>query len=127
MTKTILYIHGKGGNAEEAKHYQPLFNGCNVTGFDYASQTPWEARKEFPRFFDAVCPKEQPVEIIANSIGAFLSMYAFFDQKIERAYFISPVVDMEKLISNMMLWEHVTETELQRRKEIPTAFGETLS
>lgn len=33
MTKTILYIHGKGGNAEEAKHYQPLFNGCNVTGF----------------------------------------------------------------------------------------------
>ena len=127
MTKTILYIHGKGGNAEEAKHYQPMFNGCNVTGFDYASQTPWEARKEFPRFFDAVCPKEQPVEIIANSIGAFFAMYAFFDKKIERAYFISPVIDMEKLISKMMVWEHVTEAELQRRKKIPTAFGETLS
>ena len=127
MNKTILYIHGKGGSAEEAAHYQPLFEGCDVIGFEYTSQTPWEAKEEFPCLFDAACQKNQPVEIIANSIGAFFAMHALFDKKIERAYFISPVVDMEKLISDMILWGNVTEEELCDKKEIQTDFGETLS
>ena len=54
-------------------------------------------------------------------------MSALVNKKIERAYFISPVVDMEKLIRNMMQWANVTEDELRKQKEIPTSFGETLS
>ncbi len=46
---------------------------------------------------------------------------------IDRAYLISPVADMEKLIGNMMMWAGVTEQELAEKKEIPTEFGETLS
>ena len=46
---------------------------------------------------------------------------------IDRAYLISPVVDMEKLIGNMMMWAGVTEQELAEKKEISTPFGETLS
>lgn len=34
---------------------------------------------------------------------------------------------MEKLISDMMAWAHVTEKELRAKKETPTDFGETLS
>ena len=45
----------------------------------------------------------------------------------EKAFFISPIVDMEKLILDMMCWANVTEEELRERKEIPTEFGETLS
>ena len=41
--------------------------------------------------------------------------------------FISPIVTMEQLIANMMMWSHVTENELKIKKEIPTEFGETLS
>ena len=47
--------------------------------------------------------------------------------KIERAYFVSPVVDMEKLISDMMAWAGVSEERLRAEKEIQTNFGETLS
>ena len=54
-------------------------------------------------------------------------MAALSDRTIEKAYFISPIVNMEKLISDMMLWANVTLTELQEQKEIETAFGETLS
>ena len=54
-------------------------------------------------------------------------MSALADRKIEKAYFISPVVDMESLIQNMMQWANVTEDDLQKQKEIPTSFGETLS
>lgn len=46
---------------------------------------------------------------------------------VDRAYLISPVVDMEKLIGNMLLWANVTERELEEKQEIPTDFGETLS
>ncbi len=47
--------------------------------------------------------------------------------KIDKAMFISPIVDMEKLICTMMEWAGVTEEELAERIKIPTDFGETLN
>ena len=44
-----------------------------------------------------------------------------------KAYFISPIVDMEKLITDMMAWANVTEDDLKRRGVICTDFGEDLS
>ncbi len=49
------------------------------------------------------------------------------DFPVDKAYFISPVLDMEKLIKNMMMWSGVTEDELKEKGEIETDFGETLS
>lgn len=127
MRRIIIYIHGKGGNAEEANHYRSLFTGSDVIGFDYTSQTPWDAKNEFPRLFDSYSKAYDEVILIANSIGAFFAMSALAEKSISRALFISPIVNMEKLIADMMLWANVTEDELQSKKEIPTAFGETLS
>ena len=127
MEKTIIYIHGKGGNASEAEYYKPLFQGYNVIGYDYKAQTPWEAKEEFPIFFDLVSKNQKSIMLIANSIGAYFAMQALTDKKIDRAFFISPIVNMEKVILNMMTWEGITENDLQEKKEIRTAFGETLS
>lgn len=60
-------------------------------------------------------------------IGAFFTILSLADKEIERAFFISPIVDMKKLIQNMMEWAGVTTEELQKKGEIPTDFGETLS
>ena len=127
MRRLIIYVHGKGGSAEEAKHYRPLFPDSDVIGFDYHAQTPWEAKEEFPRFFDRHSEGYDSVILIANSIGAFFSMNALGEKNISQAMFISPIVNMEQLIANMMMWSHVTENELEIKKEIPTEFGETLS
>ena len=127
MRQLIVYVHGRGGSAGEAEHYRPLFPGCEVVGFDYRAQTPWEAREEFPRFFDPLRTECGSLTLIANSIGAFFSMAALSGKQVDRALFISPVVDMEKLISGMMARAGITEEELRARKEIPTGFGETLS
>ena len=123
----VVYVHGKGGSAEEAAHYIPLFPDCSVIGFDYHAQTPWDAREEFPRFFAAQRKRCDRLTLVANSIGAFFSMSSLDETLIDQAYFISPVVDMEQLILNMMQWAHVTEPELAEKQEIPTDFGETLS
>jgi len=127
MRKGILYIHGKGGSAEEAEHYQSLFEDCDVMGFDYAAQSPWEAKAEFPDLFDSMCGAYESVIVIANSIGAYFTMNALNDRRIEKALFISPIVDMERFITDRMIWADVTEGELYDKKEIETSFGETLS
>lgn len=127
MHKAVIYIHGKGGTSSESEHYKALFKDADVIGFDYQSQTPWEAKDEFSDFFNAVSAKYQSVYIVANSIGAFFTMNALADRNIEKAFFISPIVNMEKLIADMMIWANVTEQDLYKEKEIETSFGETLS
>ena len=127
MKQLIVYVHGQGGAANEADHYRPLFDDCEVVGFDYHAQTPWEAREEFPRFFDPLRAECDSLVLIANSIGAFFSMISLSAKQVDRALLISPVVDMEALIAGMMARANVSEEELRTRREIKTASGETLS
>ena len=127
MKSLVIYIHGKGGNADEANHYKALFPNCDVIGFDYKAETPWDAKQEFSAYFDAVAANYDEVVLIANSIGAFFSMNALAGKRIKQALFISPIVNLEKLIYNMMQWANVSEDELREKGEIATAFGETLS
>ena len=70
MSRLVIYIHGKGGNAKEAEHYKSLFPENDVIGFDYRSQNPWEAKGEFSDFYDKVTKEYDSVIVIANSIGA---------------------------------------------------------
>lgn len=121
---TVLYIHGKGGSADESSHYEPLFPGGKVTGLDYRDDTPREAEKEIRAAAEKLQP---PITLIANSIGAFFAMHAGIDSLVEKAYFISPIVDLEKLIGNMMKAAGISENALREKREIPLSSGETLS
>ena len=127
MNDLVIYVHGKGGSAQEAGHYKTLFPNHEVIGFDYRAQTPWEAKKEFFAFFAEQKKRRKRITLIANSIGAYFALSSLNEIPIDRAYFISPIVDMENLICNMMQWSGVTERELAEKREIATNFGETLS
>ena len=127
MKDLILYIHGKGGSAAECEHYKPLFPDCGVFGLDYQTFTPWETGAEIRTALEKLKSEFENIILIANSIGAFFSMNAGIDGMLRKAYFISPIVDMEKLIRDMMLWAHVTEKELRDKGVIRTDFGEDLS
>ncbi|MCR5290171.1 MAG: alpha/beta hydrolase [Treponema sp.] len=123
----VLYIHGKGGSAAESDHYTNLFPEYEVLGLDYKTFTPWETGKEIHETVKDLKSKYENIILIANSIRAFFSMNAQIENLIKKAYFISPIVNMEKLICNMMSWATVSEEELKRRKVISTDFGEDLS
>lgn len=122
-----LYIHGKGGSVGESEHYRPLFPGWDVMGLDYRSSTPWETGKEIREAVERLKTEYEHITLIANSIGAYFSMQAGIDGLIRKAYFISPIVDMERLICDMMAGAKVTEAELEEKGVIPTPFGEKLS
>ena len=148
----ILYIHGKGGSAAESEHYKPLFPDSEVIGLDYQTFSPWEAGKELTEqreqndarinsvesrwkktegqirvAVEELKRKYENVILIANSIGAYFCMNAGFDGMIQKAYFISPIVNMEKLITDMMKWANISESELESEGIIHTDFGEDLS
>ena len=127
MKNLAVYVHGKGGNSNEAEHYKKFFPHDDVIGFDYKEQDFFEVKKDFQKFFDSCRKKYQSVILIANSIGAFFSMISLSEKQVDKAFFISPIVDMEKLICDMMIRSNVTENELREKKEIVTDFGENLS
>ena len=127
MKNVVIYIHGKYGTAEEAEHYKKIFNEADIIGFEYTSEYPWDFQKEFSNFIDNIYTKYKKISIIANSIGAYFTMLSLTNKNIEKAFFIFPIVDMEKLIIDMMLSENIKEEELHKKKEIKTSFGEILS
>ena len=135
----FLYIHGKMGRKEEAAHLAEIVcsAGYQVLSIDLPEHgerademerfVPWEVVPEL----QAVCAFAQQrwkkINLYANSIGAYFSLLALRDAKLEKSLFVSPILDMEKLIRDMMGWAGVTQEQLQQAGEIPTAFGETLS
>ena len=127
MKNIVVYIHGKGGSAQEAAHFQQFFTDRDVLGFDYEARTPWEAKEEFVPFFEYILKSRKSVTILANSIGAFFAMHALQDMRIKKAYFISPIVNMENLILNMLSRANASEEELRNKGELDTGSGEKLS
>ncbi len=127
MNKALLYIHGKGGNAAEAEHYKTLFPNYQVVGLDYQGTTPWETKDELFSFYHQLVAQVPSVSVIANSIGAYFAMNALSTVTMQQAFFISPIVDMQELITKMMLVAQVMPEELEKQQEIKTSLGETLS
>ena len=117
----------KGGNAKEAEHYRQFFPRTDVYGFDFQSDNPWDAKKEFTDQVIELSQKYSKIILIAQSIGAYFSMNAGIGQFIEKAFFVSPIVHMEKLILDMIQWAGTSERELEKKKIIPIDFGDDLS
>lgn len=137
--KIFLFVHGQNGNKEEAWHFGEIVTekGWQVLSIDLPEHG--ERKQETGRFFPwVVVPELQQVwawmsvhwrqiALRADSIGAWFSMLAFGDKNLERSLLVSPILDMERLIADMMGWAGVTEDLLESRKTISTTFGQTLS
>ncbi|MDR2901233.1 MAG: alpha/beta hydrolase [Treponema sp.] len=63
------------------------------------------------------------ISVFACSMGAYFSLLSYKDESLKQALFLSPVVNMERLIQNMMVWFHVSEEQLQAEQEIVTPVG----
>lgn len=137
--KAYLFVHGKCGYKEEAAAFAEVAcpAGYQVLAVDLPGHgerkamqnafNPWTVVPELQSVLTYMKPRWDGISLRANSIGAYFSMQAFSDADVRRALFVSPIVDMEKCIRDMMTWANVSEAKLREKGEIPTAFGETLS
>lgn len=137
--KVYLYVHGKNGCKEEAERFARTAceAGWQVLAIDLPEHgarrngpeklLPWTAIPEIQAVYARMKPVWAHIRLYGVSIGAWLAMQALQADAPEKALLVSPVVDMEDLITSMMQWANVTEEQLRRAGEIPTDFGETLS
>ena len=127
MKDLVLYLHGKGGSAEESEHFRPLFPTREVIGLAYRSDVPWKAGTEISDAVNELQDRYGSITLIANSIGAYFCMCAGIGGQIDRAYFISPIADMERLIRDRMARVGVSEARLEAEGVIATDSGDDLS
>lgn len=137
--RVYLYIHGKNGCKEEAERFANTACACGwqVLAIDLPEHgsrkngpeklVPWVVIPELQAVYARMQPVWPHIRLYGVSIGAWFAMQALQAEKPEKALFVSPVVDMETLITNMMQGTNITEAQLQAAGKIPTSFGETLS
>lgn len=138
--KIILAVHGMMSNktdipikilAKVSENY-----GYQVLSFDLPKHgerkdditpiNPEVCTKELNEIYNILKEKWNTISLFTNSIGTYFSLLAYKDKKIERAFFLSPLLDMREVIENMMLAFGVTEERLKIEKEITLPIGETL-
>ena len=83
--------------------------------------------EELLKIYDYVKGKYEKISLWACSLGAFFSLLAYQCVKFNQCLFLSPVVDMQRLIENMMIWFEINEEKFKMNKKlIETPIGETL-
>lgn len=137
--KVYLYVHGKNGSKEEALDFAELAcpAGYQVLALDLPEHgerknaperlLPWVVLPELQLIYQYAKVHWRSVSLRATSIGAWFSMLALQAKPLRSALLLSPVVDMEDLITNMMQWANVSEAQLKEEGEVSTDFDETLS
>ena len=145
--KMFLYIHGQCGCKEDAEVFAKVAvpKGWQVLSIDLPEHgerlsesvagkakelnrfNPWTIVPELKSVMEYIDNKWKKKALAANSIGAWFCMQAFAETEFEKCLMISPMVDMEHMICNMMMWAGVSKEQLEREQVIPTEFGQPLS
>ena len=137
--QVCLFLHGQSGHKEEGERFAQIANpkGWQVVAIDLPQHgqrqggaepfLPWVVVPELEQVWQELQGRWKRIALRANSIGPWLGMLALAGKPVDTCLFVSPVVDMENLIQTMMTWAGVTEERLEREREIPTDFGQTLS
>jgi len=66
------------------------------------------------------------ISVFGCSIGAYFSLLAYKEYEINQLIFLSPVVNMEKIIKNMMRGFDISEERLKSEQRIELPIGQTL-
>jgi uncharacterized protein len=137
--RVYLFVHGKQSRKEEAdvlaeivvkKGYQVLSFDLPEHGERKQENYPCTAQNGFSdlqKIWNYVSKQWSQYALFACSLGAYFSLITYKSKKFDNVLFYSPVLDMERLINNMMKWFNVSVEELQEKKTIATPIGENLS
>jgi alpha-beta hydrolase superfamily lysophospholipase len=134
-----IYVHGRGGNRDEANRFAEtaVKKGFQVLSFDLPEHgertnepypcVVWNGVRDLNIVGEYVSHNWDRVYLFGCSLGAYFSLLAYKDMPLKKCLLLSPVLDMERLIQNMMKWFSVSEEMLKEKREIPTPMGETLN
>ena len=136
--RAIVAVHG----AQSSKMDVPFrllaeaLPDCQVLSFDLPEHgdrkknptlcKPPVCVRELSSVLDYAQSRWTDIGLFAVSMGAYFSLLACPDRNLFHAWFLSPVVDMERLTRDMMGWFQISEARLEAEGAVPTPMGQTL-
>ena len=131
-----LFVHGQFGCKEEALPFAEIVSpDAQVLSIDLPNHgtrqnrneefAPWTAAPELTRVMAYARAHWRATNVRATSIGAYFVRLAFAAP--EKALFVSPIVDMERLICDRIGAAGITEQILRERGMYPAREGDMLS
>jgi len=127
-----LCVHGKMSSKESAEGIARMARekGYQTVSFDLPQHGEragepdrcdiWNGIRDLSAVAEYVFARWKEVNLYACSLGAFFSLHAYGKYPFRKCLFQSPILDMEYLIRQMMLWFGVSEQRLEREGEIDT-------
>lgn len=139
-SKVFIAIHGNQSNKEDivieilakivvSKGYQVISFDLPKHGDRVSENTLCKVQNCVPellKIYDFVSERYEEINLWACSLGAYFSLAAYQQVDFKQCLFLSPVVDMQRLIENMMSWFNICEKDLKEQMAIETPIGETL-
>ena len=136
----VIAVHGNKSNKEDniiavfaecvlPKGYQVLSFDLPNHGERTGENIPLKAQnaaQDLKNIMRYAMKAAKNISVFACSIGAYFSLLAYNEMPLRQALFLSPVVDMERMICNMMTWFNVSEDRLKTEQEIATPIGQPL-
>lgn len=133
--KSFIHVHGKLSRKEYAEQFATIAaqKGYQTLSFDLPEHGErsenhgdrcdiWNGMRDLSLVSDYAFENWKAVSLYACSQGAYFSLNTYADKPFEKCLFQSPMLDMEHMIRQMLLWNDVTEERLQKEKEIATPF-----
>lgn len=138
--KLFVVVHGNMSNKEDAFirifAEEAVSKGYQVLSFDLPEHGQRKDNKYLCSVQNCVSDLEiimeyakilsKNISLLACSMGVYFSLLAYKNKDLNQCLFLSPVLDMGKIISEMMTYFEVTEDKLKLEKEIPLPNGQVL-
>lgn len=130
--KVYLFVHGKMSSKESAETFADIANqkGYQTISFDLPQHGErqnendrcdiWNGMRDLAMVGDYTFSNWKEVSLFACSLGAFFSLNTYHTYNVKKCLFQSPILDMEYLIKQMMMWFDITEERLEQEKEVDT-------
>lgn len=74
---------------------------------------PDECVRELMVMYDYAKEHAQKISLFGCSMGAYFQLLTFAEVAIDRVWFLSPVINMERIIHNLMDYCHITEVQFK--------------
>lgn len=128
--KLYIHVHGKMSQKEHAAQFASIaaVKGYQTLSFDLPEHgerksSPdrcdiWNGMRDLKSIADWAFSNYKHVSLFACSLGAYFSLQTYAGLPFEKCLFQSPILDMEYLVRQMMLWFDITEERLEKEREI---------
>lgn len=141
-SKVYIAVHGNMSNKQDkpieilaqklvSKGYQVLSFDLPQHGDRAGESEPCKVQNcvnDIKKVISYVKQTTNDISLFACSMGAYFSMASFLHMDLmpQKTLFLSPVVDMNRVINNIMSYFNIDENKLKEEQVIETSIGQTL-